>query len=514
LSDEAERRRVRLIFGALLLVLLLASLDQTIVATALPTIVGDLGGLEHLSWVVTAYLLAATISGPLYGKLGDLYGRKPLLQAAIVLFLVGSALCGLSQNMAQLIGFRALQGLGAGGLIVTTIAVVGDIIPPRERGRYQGYFGAVFGVATVIGPLLGGFFVDNFTWRWIFYVNLPIGALAFAVIGIAFRARARREHGAVDYLGAVVLAGALAGIVLFTSLGGTTYAWGSPESVAMLVGGVALLAVFPFVELRAAEPILPLVLFRNRIFTVAGAVGFIVGFALFGAVTFLPLYLQIVKGHSPTISGLQLTPMMAGVLVTSIGSGILITRFGRYRPFPIAGTAVMTVGLFLLSRLEVGTPSWVTALYMVVLGLGLGMVMQVLVLAVQNAVEYRYLGVATSGSTLFRQVGGSIGVAIFGAIFTNRLAHELATRLPRGARVPAATNPATVRNLPPAVHTAFVDAFAAALRPVFAAAAGIAFLGFLLAWLLQDVPLRRTSGLGEGAAAASPAVETPVRGRR
>jgi EmrB/QacA subfamily drug resistance transporter len=495
-----------LIFGALLLVLLLASLDQTIVATALPTIVGDLGGLEHLSWVVTAYLLAATISGPLYGKLGDLYGRKPVLQTAIVLFLVGSALCGLSQNMAQLIGFRALQGLGAGGLIVTTIAVVGDIIPPRERGRYQGYFGAVFGVSTVIGPLLGGFFVDNLSWRWIFYVNLPIGALAFTVIGIAFRARARREHGAVDYLGAVVLAGALAGIVLFTSLGGTTYAWGSAESLAMLVGGLALLAVFPFVELRAAEPILPLTLFRNRVFTVSGAVGFIVGFALFGAVTFLPLYLQIVKGHSPTISGLQLTPMMAGVLVTSIGSGVLITRFGRYRPFPIAGTAVMTVGLYLLSRLEVSTSSWVTALYTVVLGLGLGMVMQVLVLAVQNAVDYRYLGVATSGSTLFRQVGGSIGVAVFGAIFTNRLAHELATRLPRGAHVPAAANPAAVRHLPPAVHVPFVNAFAAALQPVFVTAAAIALVGFLLSWLLEEVPLRQTSASEQ--AAAAPAADS------
>src|SRR5205085_4931193 len=446
-QERQPAQRVRLIFSALLLVMLLASLDQTIVSTALPTIVGDLGGIGHLSWVVTAYLLSSTIAGPLYGKLGDLYGRKKILQTAIVIFLVGSVLCGISQNMGELIAFRALQGLGAGGLMVTTLAVVGDIIPPRERGLYQGYFGGVFGVSTVIGPLLGGFFVDNLSWRWIFSVNLPIGAVALTVIAVAFRTRTAQRAHAIDYLGALLLAASLSATVLFTSLGGTTYAWGSWQIVALIAASAVLLPLFVVAEARAQEPILPLGLFRNHTFAVTSAVGFIVGFALFGAVTYLPLYLQITKGASPTKSGLQLTPLMAGVLVTSILSGQLITRFGRYRPFPIAGTAVMTVGMVLLSFLHVHTSTWVALADAAVLGLGLGAVMQVLVLAVQNAVDPGDMGVATSGSTLFRQVGGSIGVALFGAIFANRLNAELATRLPRGAHIPSTTSPAAVRHL-------------------------------------------------------------------
>jgi EmrB/QacA subfamily drug resistance transporter len=495
-----EAPRVRLIFGALLLVLFLASLDQTIVATALPTIVGDLGGLEHLSWVVTAYLLSATVSGPIYGKLGDLYGRKIVLQAAIVIFLTGSALCGLAQNMGELIAFRALQGLGGGGLIVVTIAVIGDVIPPRERGRYQGFFGAVFGVSTVIGPLLGGFFVDNLSWRWIFYVNLPIGILAFVVIGAVFQSRTEHVRHTIDYAGAAALAGALSAVVLFTSLGGTTYEWSSPVIIGLIVLSAVLIPLFVWIESRAAEPILPLELFRNRVFAVTSAIGFIVGFALFGAVTYLPLFLQVVKGASATRSGLFLTPLMAGLLVTSIGSGQLISRFGRYKPFPIAGTLIMAVGLFLLSRLDASTPTEYTLGSMVVLGLGLGLVMQVLVLAAQNAVDYRLLGVATSGSTLSRQIGGSIGVAIFGTIFVNRLNTELAARLPAGVHVPSARDPAAIRALPPAIHDLFVDAFTAALQPVFLVAAAIALVAFALTWLLEEVPLRQTAqaeGVGE-----------------
>src|SRR5436190_2009298 len=379
-GSEHREQNVRLIFAALLLVLLLASLDQTIVSTALPTIVGDLGGIDHLSWVVTAYLLASTVVTPVYGKLGDLYGRKLVLQTAIVLFLVGSALCGVAQNMPELIAFRALQGLGGGGLMVTTVATIGDLVPPRDRGRYQGLFGGVFGVSTVVGPLIGGFFVDRLSWRWIFYINLPIGAAALAVIAVAFHARADRLRHSIDYLGAALLAGGLSSIVLFTSLGGTTYDWSSTQVIVLAVLGVVLLGLFVIVERRAAEPILPMALFRNRTFAVTSAIGFIIGVALFGSVTYLPLYLQIVKGHSATESGLLLTPMMGGVLITSITSGNIISRTGRYRPFPIVGTAVAAVAIFLLSRLAVSTPIWLAALYMLVLGLGLGMVMQVLVL--------------------------------------------------------------------------------------------------------------------------------------
>ncbi|MDO8185321.1 MFS transporter [Conexibacter sp. JD483] len=475
--------RVRAIFAGLMLALLLASLDQTIVATALPTIVQDLGGLEHISWVTTAYLLASTASTPLYGKLGDLYGRKRVFQTAIVIFLVGSTLCGLSQSMLELILFRALQGLGGGGLIVGAQAIIGDVVSPRERGRYQGIFGAVFGVSSVAGPLIGGFFVEHLTWRWIFYVNLPIGAVALAVIAAVLPASAARRSHAIDWLGTVLMAGGVSCLILFLSLGGSTQPWGSPQSVALAVGGVVLTLLFVLQERRAAEPILPLKLFSNRVFAVSSAIGFVVGFGLFGAVSFLPLFLQVVNGASATGSGLELVPLMAGVLITSIASGQVIARTGRYKPFPVAGTAIAAVGFALLSTMDVDTTAALRSLYMLVLGLGLGMTMQVLVLAVQNAVDYSDLGVATSGATFFRSIGGSFGVAIFGAIFSNRLQSEL----------PGASSRA--------------QAYADALSTVFVVAVVVVVVAFLLTFLLREVPLRRTvetSGVGEAFAAPKP----------
>jgi EmrB/QacA subfamily drug resistance transporter len=513
---ETPAPRRRLVFGALLLVLFIASLDQTIVSTALPTIVGDLGGLQHLSWVVTAYLLASTVVGPVYGKLGDLYGRKRVLQAALVLFLAGSALCGLAGSMFQLIVFRAVQGLGGGGLIVVSMAAVGDIVSPRERGRYQGLFGGVLGVSVVAGPLLGGFFVDNLSWRWIFYINLPFGLVALAVISSAFRSRQVTERHRIDWLGTLVLAAGLSGIILYTSLGGTSYAWSAPWMLAAISGGVALLALFPFVEARTAEPILPLELFRNATFRTTSGIGLVIGFALFGSVTFIPLYLQIVKGHSATGSGLLMTPMMLGVLVTSTASGFLISRYGSYRRFPRAGTALAMVALYLLSTLEVTTSTRVASAYMLLLGFGLGLVMQVLVLATQNAVDYRLLGVATSGATLFRQIGGSIGVSAFGAIFTNRLGQELAHRLPAGAHAPAHASPAAIQHLPAEIHAVYTAAVAAALHPVYLTAAAIMLGAFALSWTLRDVPLRETAQPpveSRGETFAEPGQDTPQRER-
>jgi EmrB/QacA subfamily drug resistance transporter len=485
--------RVGLIIGALMLVLLLATLDQTIVSTALPTIVGELGGLAELSWVVTAYLLSSTVVGPIYGKLGDLYGRKIVLQAAIGIFLVGSALCGLSRTMPELIAARALQGLGGGGLIVTTLAAIGDVIAPAERGRYQGYFGAVFGVATVAGPLLGGFFVEHLTWRWIFTVNLPLGFVALVVLGAAFRTRPERRAHDIDYGGAVLIASLLSCAVLVTTLAGTRFSWGSPLILGLLAAVAVLAASFVFVERVVPEPILPPALFRNPIFSVCIGLGFGIGLALFGSVTFLPLYLQIVGGLGASDAGMRMLPLVAGMVITSTACGRLISRFGRYRPFPIAGTGLMTLGLALLATLSPTQPIALMSGYMLIVGIGMGLAMPVLVLAVQNGVAREHLGVATSGVALFRSIGGSAGVSVFGAIFAQGLGTALSRAVPPGS-IPANADPVSIRALPAPIHAAYIDAFAAALQPVFVIAAAVGAATFVLAWLLKDKPLRRTAG--------------------
>ncbi len=496
-----SHRQILVVFSGLMAGMLLASLDQTVVATALPTIVGELGGLEHLSWVITAYLLASTSSVPIYGKLSDLYGRKILFQLSIAIFIAGSLMSGIAQNITDLIIFRGVQGLGAGGIMAMSQAIIGDIISPRERGRYQGYMGSVFALSSVAGPLLGGFFTDQITWRWVFFINLPIGLAALGIATFVLQLPRHRVQHAIDYLGSVLMVGGVSCLLLVTTWGGTQYDWLSTTIVGLAIAGVVLLALFVVQELRAPEPLLPPRLFKDSIFNVSSGIGFVIGLAMFGAVAFLPVYLQVVKGASATGSGLRMVPMMFGIVTSSIVSGKIISDTGRYRIWPIAGTVLVSLALLLMSRLTVTSSYLEIGLYMLLLGTGLGMVMQVIVLTVQNSVDFRDLGTATAGVNFFRSMGGAFGVAIFGSILTNRLDFYFPRFIPaealKGISSAALTaSPASLRALPTAVHDGVLQAFSHSLHVVYLAAVPLAVVAFGLSWLLQERPLREHAHVG------------------
>lgn len=493
--DLLHGRSMTLVMGSLMLTMFLASLDQTVVSTALPRITSEFNALGSLAWVVTAYLLASTASTPLWGKFSDLYGRKPMLQLAIVIFLIGSVMAGMAPSMEWLIASRGVQGLGGGGLMVLVMAVIADVVPPSERGRYTGLFGAVFAVSSVAGPLLGGFFVESLSWRWIFFINVPLGIAAFFVIAAALHVPKRTVAHRIDWAGAALLVVSVVLLLLVIEWGGEQYAWTSPTILGMTAAMLIALTTFVFVERHAPEPIVPMALFKNSVFSVSAAVGFIVGFAMFGAIIFMPLFLQIVRGSSPTQAGLQLIPMMVGLLAASIISGRLISRLGRYKIFPVIGTAIATIAMFLLSTIHVDTPYWRIALYLLLLGIGIGNVMQVLVLAVQNAVHPKDVGVATSGATFFRSIGGTIGTAVFGAVMTTQLANRLAETMP-GADVDASAMTSSVdaiNGLPDQIRVIVLDAFTYALDHVFLVAVPILVVGFVLSLFLKDIRLRSAS---------------------
>ncbi|MDG4836322.1 MDR family MFS transporter [Micromonospora sp. WMMD967] len=523
-----NRQQIRLLMLGLMTGMLLAALDQTIVGTALPTIVGELGGINHYSWVVTAYLLASTASTPLYGKMADLYGRRPVFLFSIGTFLVGSLLAGLSQNMTQLIITRGIQGLGAGGLLTLAFTIISDVVSPRERGRYQGLFGAVFGISSVAGPLVGGYFAET-DWRWIFYINVPLAILAIVVCYHVMRLIPfeRREHS-IDWLGAGLLVAGVSALLLALSWGGNEYAWGSGVIISLFVVGAVLGVLFVVQEARVAEPILPLRLFRSATFALANSALLIIGLVMFGSIIFIPLYLQIVKGASPTRSGLLMLPMMAGIIITSILTGRAMTRIGRYKWFPVAGSVTLLVGMFLFTRLEVATSLWVAFGFMVVIGVGLGLCMQSLILAVQNAVSVRDLGAGTSSATFFRSLGGSFGVAILGTVLSSRLTGGLADRLPGAiAQLPpqeqaavaasggsniSINDPATILALPAPVRAAIQGAFVDALDMVFLTAGLIAILAVVVTLTLPNTQLRGAGPQGATGGADPLGGEAPAPG--
>ncbi|MEV0277731.1 MDR family MFS transporter [Streptomyces sp. NPDC050610] len=509
---ELSRRRTNLVFVTIVLGMLLAALDQTIVSTALPTIVADLGGGGHMAWVVTAYLLAETVSTVLVGKFGDLFGRKLVFQLSAVVFVGGSILAGAANSMLMLVAARAVQGIGGGGLMVTAMALIADVIPLRERGKYQGALGAVFGVTTVVGPTLGGLFTDHATWRWCFYVNIPVAIVMVAMAARTIPAVRSAVRPLIDYMGIVLVALGASGLVLGLEWGGNEYPWGSGVVIGLFAGSVVLLTAFVLVELRAAEPMLPMHLFRNPVFTVCSVLSFIVGFAMLGAMTYLPTYLQYVDGVSATMSGVRTLPMVVGLLGTSMLSGLVVSRTGRYRIFPIVGTAVMALGLYLMSTMGRTTGPWLESLYMFVLGLGIGLAMQVLTIAVQNTVAYHELGSATSGVTFFRTLGSSFGTAIFGTLYSNRLGPNIESALAKTPGVPAsaAQSPQGLAGLPAAQARPIIDAYADTVNYVFQWVVPVALVGFVVAWFLKEVPLRDSaragaSDMGEGFAAPSSA---------
>ncbi|WP_454199361.1 DHA2 family efflux MFS transporter permease subunit [Nocardia sp. Marseille-Q1738] len=493
-----SRAKTNIVFGTIVLGMLMAALDQTIVSTALPTIVADLGGAGHMAWVVTSYLLAEAVATALAGKLGDLFGRKLVFQISGLIFIVGSMVAGLAGGMLVLVVARGIQGFGAGGLMVTSMALIADIIPLRQRGKYQGALGAVFGVTTVIGPTLGGLFTDHASWRWCFYVNVPVAVL---MIALAARTIPRVRAAAkpiIDYAGIGLVALGVSCLILGLEWGGEQYAWGSSMIVGLFVAAAILLGAFVAVELRAREPMLPMGLFRSRVFTVCSVLSFIVGFAMLGSITYLPAYLQYVDGVSATMSGVRTLPLVAGLLATSILSGQVVGKTGRYRYFPIAGTLVMAIGLYLMSTMDRTTGVWLESLYMLVLGLGIGLAMQVLTIVVQNTVPYAQLGTATSGVTFFRTLGSAFGTAIFGTLYSNEIGPNLTDALTRVRVVPpeVAVDPQALRALPAEQSAPIIDAYTTAIDHVFFWVVPVALAGFVIAWFLPEVPLRDSARAG------------------